>query len=435
MKVLGAVLGSFLVGVNGLKVNMEEDRVLHIPHGHMSTETQRLLETFDADQFGSTDEGIHFKLSPEAVRALSEQNVDFEDTTQEWISHFENNLNDPNLFCNDGVEACAGRDMQSFHTAYQSLAALHARMENVANSVSFASIGSIGTSFEGRDQKTINIGDSSKPLVFYFCNIHAREWLTPMFCMYMAETLVENGGHPLLDTFSFTILVSANPDGYEHSRLVDNLWRKTRKPNPGSSCVGTDPNRNYDNRHCGVGTSNNPCSQTFCGRSPFDQDETANIRDFGLANAGRIIAMNDVHSYGRLWLSPYGGISSDPPQQDFQKQQACNLAAVQGIQEVSGGSLWSYGPVYSTIYPAAGVSVDWFYDTVGTIYSMSAELRGTNFQPSASNIIPSNLEMFAAMESSLQCVGIEEGLIEAPPGPAPTPFPTPAPTPCNFFFC
>lgn len=24
------------------------------------------------------------------------------------------------------------------------------------------------------------------------------------------------------------------------------MWRKTRKPNPGSSCVGVDPNRNWD---------------------------------------------------------------------------------------------------------------------------------------------------------------------------------------------
>lgn len=24
------------------------------------------------------------------------------------------------------------------------------------------------------------------------------------------------------------------------------MWRKTRKPNPGSKCVGVDPNRNWD---------------------------------------------------------------------------------------------------------------------------------------------------------------------------------------------
>lgn len=28
--------------------------------------------------------------------------------------------------------------------------------------------------------------------------------------------------------------------------LQNRMWRKTRKPNPGTSCVGVDPNRNWD---------------------------------------------------------------------------------------------------------------------------------------------------------------------------------------------
>jgi len=28
--------------------------------------------------------------------------------------------------------------------------------------------------------------------------------------------------------------------------VKDRMWRKTRKPNPGSICVGVDPNRNWD---------------------------------------------------------------------------------------------------------------------------------------------------------------------------------------------
>lgn len=27
--------------------------------------------------------------------------------------------------------------------------------------------------------------------------------------------------------------------------MQDRTWRKTRKPNPGSKCNGTDPNRNF----------------------------------------------------------------------------------------------------------------------------------------------------------------------------------------------
>ena len=39
-----------------------------------------------------------------------------------------------------------------------------------------------------------------------------------------------------------------NADGYvyTHSSSRNRLWRKTRTPNPRSSCYGTDPNRNWD---------------------------------------------------------------------------------------------------------------------------------------------------------------------------------------------
>ena len=33
---------------------------------------------------------------------------------------------------------------------------------------------------------------------------------------------------------------------YEWSWVGDRMWRKTRMANAGSSCVGTDPNRNWD---------------------------------------------------------------------------------------------------------------------------------------------------------------------------------------------
>ena len=38
------------------------------------------------------------------------------------------------------------------------------------------------------------------------------------------------------------ILPIANPDGYEYTK-TDRFWRKTRSPNEGSICIGTDPNR------------------------------------------------------------------------------------------------------------------------------------------------------------------------------------------------
>ena len=38
-----------------------------------------------------------------------------------------------------------------------------------------------------------------------------------------------------------------------------------RQPNSGSSCIGTDPNRNYGYMWSGPGASGNPCSETYYG--------------------------------------------------------------------------------------------------------------------------------------------------------------------------
>ena len=336
---------------NNVRDNFGADKVVHIAHEDLTNEFfNKVFSGLEADHFGKFDTGHHFKLSPEAVEALENANVDFEDTTEEWVKKFEENFADANYACGEGGK-CAERDAQSFYSQFQPLAAIHQRVTNLANSVSFASISSIGRSYENRDQLVVNIGDSSKPLVFYFCNIHAREWLPPMYCTYMVENLIANGGHPLLDTFSFTILPSANPDGYVYTWTNNNLWRKTRKPNPGSSCVGVDPNRNYDNRHCGAGTSNSPCSEIYCGPQPWTEIEVRNIRDFALQNQNRLIAMNDVHAKGQMWMHPYGGTTTRPPSSDYNKMFTCAEEAADGIRAAEGRS-WDYGTVNEVSLPS-----------------------------------------------------------------------------------
>jgi hypothetical protein len=64
-----------------------------------------------------------------------------------------------------------------------------------------------------------------------------------------------------------------NPDGYEYTWSNTRLWRKNREPNAGSTCIGTDVNRNY-NEHWGEGGgSTNPCSDTFQGPTAFSSPE------------------------------------------------------------------------------------------------------------------------------------------------------------------
>lgn len=433
------VLGLVAVNANYLKDNVRKniggDRVLEIKSEYLTDDLVKTLHSLDADHFGSHPESKHFKLDKDSVEHLKSINVEFTDNTEAWISHFESNFAQEDFLCQE--EDCATRDLQDFYSSYQSLDALHTRAKNLVSSASSslnAKIGSLGLSYEGRDQLTVELGKGDKPLVFWFCNIHSREWLTPMYCMYMAEMLLVGEVTELLESFDFTILISANPDGYVYSQTSDSFWRKTRRPNPGSSCVGTDPNRNYDFYHCGEGTSQSPCSDAFCGPEPWSEKIVQNIRDYTLAEKNRLITISDIHAYGSLWMFPYGAIRDEASEPDYSKMSRCSLAVANAIKATSGGRLWKYGPIHSTIYPAAGSSVDYFYEEIGVIYSFAAELRGSSFQPSTSNIMISNQEVFNGMVASLQCIAQEEN-IPLKTVTLPTPIQLAEEKPCDFLFC
>lgn len=59
-----------------------------------------------------------------------------------------------------------------------------------------------------------------------FAGIHAREWITPATSTYAINQMVENGDGTYGVDWYFLPLV--NPDGYEHSHVIDRLWRKNR---------------------------------------------------------------------------------------------------------------------------------------------------------------------------------------------------------------
>jgi len=59
------------------------------------------------------------------------------------------------------------------------------------------------------------------------------------------------------------------------------MWRKTRRPNQGSTCIGTDPNRNFQFRWNTGGSSSAPCSETFHGPNPNSEIEVRGICDYG----------------------------------------------------------------------------------------------------------------------------------------------------------
>ena len=98
-------------------------------------------------------------------------------------------------------------------------------------------------------------------LIILSGGIHAREWISPATASFLMKELAENSrAHKsILNKYDIFIMPSMNPDGYEYSRNYDRMWRKTRSANRGSSCIGTDPNRNWGYNWGLKGASKNPC--------------------------------------------------------------------------------------------------------------------------------------------------------------------------------
>uniref|UniRef100_A0AAY4E887 Peptidase M14 domain-containing protein n=2 Tax=Denticeps clupeoides TaxID=299321 RepID=A0AAY4E887_9TELE len=219
---------------------------------------------------------------------------------------------------------------------------------------------------------------STKPAVFLDCGIHAREWISPAFCQWFVnEAVTTYGTDPemtrLLDEMNVFVLPVFNIDGYDYTWNRDRMWRKTRSKNSGSSCIGTDPNRNFDAGWCTVGASSNPCSDTYCGPKVESEIEVKNVADFIRKNKSTIKAYLTIHSYSQLLLFPYS----------YTYELAADhnelMSVAEGAAEVLTslhGTRYTSGPGASTIYLAAGGSDDWAYD-LGVKYSYTFELRDT----------------------------------------------------------
>ena len=83
----------------------------------------------------------------------------------------------------------------------------------------------------------------------------------------------------------------------------------------GSKCWGTDPNRNFDIAHATVGSSNNPCQDTFHGDRAFSEAESQAFKTtlekiIGSHGGPNKVIYVSVHAYSQLWMFPNGHIKS-----------------------------------------------------------------------------------------------------------------------------
>ena len=81
------------------------------------------------------------------------------------------------------------------------------------------------------------------------------------------------------------------------------MWRKNRRPNSGSSCIGTDLNRNYGFKWLTGGSSTDPCSDTFAGPSADSELETKAVENYINLYRGQWASFLTIHSYGKWWFT------------------------------------------------------------------------------------------------------------------------------------
>jgi len=281
------------------------------------------------------------------------------------------------------------------------------------NYSSIATLVTIGTSFQGRPMLGIRVhGKAStqkKPQVYYDGGIHAREWIAPATVEYILWKLVSGYGvdaetTKYVDAIDWTINPIFNPDGYQFTFTNNRMWRKTRKPNTGSACIGTDPCRNSDDHWGGMGASADPCSDTFRGAKAFDNPEVKATADYVVnldRNVGPVRGYINFHSYSQLWMSPWSYDYLHPAEPEYTKQRNLNKAAVAAIKAVSGLT-YREGPGAETIYPASGDITDYVYDNCkNATWAVCVELRDTGasgFLLPPAQIIPTGNEIWAAVK-------------------------------------
>ncbi|XP_041638123.1 carboxypeptidase B2-like [Cheilinus undulatus] len=239
----------------------------------------------------------------------------------------------------------------------------------------------IGSSSENQPLYVLKLSMNNredKKAMWIDCGIHAREWISPAFCLWFVQHSLSSYNvsqdiTDILDNMDVYILPVMNPDGYKYTwtTVRNRWWRKNCSARNGSRCMGVDLNRNFDANWCTEGASHDPQDNTYCGASPESEPESKAVADFLRSHKDTVQLYISIHSFSQMLLFPYS----------YKKEQAENhndllemaQEAAQKIKELYGND-YKYGPGATTIYLAPGGSDDWAYD-LGIKYAFTFELQ------------------------------------------------------------
>jgi murein tripeptide amidase MpaA len=331
-----------------------------------------------------------------AATALAAAGIRHEVVHADLGRYFDQVLSD-----NDRLRARA--DVGWFE-AYRTLDEIEARLaELAAQYPALARLETLGSSLEGRPIRVLRVsgpGATAQRGAFVVNGgQHAREWVTPMTVMYIAERLLLEYGSDarstaLLDKLELYLVPVMNPDGYVYTHGTNAMWRKNRRRGTGT-CDGVDLNRNWSHGFGGEGSSPDPCSEIYRGPAAFSEPELLGLKALldSLAAERRLMLHWDVHSNGASILSPWGYTRTPP--RDVDPMNRLGAVIQSGMASVRGRS-YPYGTIAVQLYLASGVATDYVYGEHGAM-AWGVELSGGSFMPPQTEILPIAQEAFAGL--------------------------------------
>ena len=290
----------------------------------------------------------------------------------------------------------AAADFPAYDSAYHTYPEMVAEIQAAqADHPDLVTLRSIGKSYRGRDLWVAKVSDNvatdePEPEVMFDSLHHAREHLSLEQTLAILRWLTDGYGTDaritdIVDTREVWIVFAVNPDGAEYDLTGSpyRAWRKNRQPNPGSSSVGTDINRNYGYRwNCCGGSSSSKSASTYHGSSAFSTPEARALRDFMASRrvGGRqqIQTAITFHTAGQEILWPYGYTKADVPSDMTVDDHAALVALGRKMATTNG-----YTPMQSSsLYITDGDEIDYAYGVHG-IFMYTFELYPSHSQVSS----------------------------------------------------
>ena len=308
----------------------------------------------------------HSKLS-----ILNDLEVDYEIEIEDCAAHYVEMVR--NYDSADRDEKCGlinfDDGTMGLHHTYDEMQAHINSMESQFPNL--VQISEIGTSVEGRTIFAVKISDNvaedesdSEGVVYYDAITHAREPMGLETVLFYMWSLLENYNSDdeltyLVNNREMYFVPIVNPDGYVYNQTTNpnggGFWRKNRSTNA-NGCFGVDLNRNFGHEWGNnQGASNDPCSNTYHGPTPFSEPETQAVRDF--TEMIQPSSAFSCHTYSDVFLCPNGY------NDDLDNYETYAEFASEFSPELYNG----YGNWIQTIgYYGAGTTHD-YLNSVGTI--------------------------------------------------------------------